>query len=132
MTPIDHNDKTVESQDMVRDPDRGGDGLDLLAHIMDEAITIPGTSVRVGLDAVLGLVPIAGDTVSGLIQSSLILIAWRDPRVSGWTALRMLGNVGLETTLGAIPLVGDLFDVSFKATSRNLRLLREARRTASG
>lgn len=93
-----------------------------LAHVMDQAITIPGTNVRMGLDAALGLVPVIGDIVSQAIASYIIWEARRlgVPRL---TIMRMIANSAIDTVIGAVPLAGDLFDIAYKANVKNLRLL---------
>lgn len=97
--------------------------LEQLAWLMDRAFTIPGTKITVGLDAILGLLPVGGDLLTGLIQTGLVLVALRHYRVPKTVAARMMANVLLDIGVGAIPLLGDLFDVAFKANTRNLRLL---------
>jgi hypothetical protein len=103
----------------------GSPGLDQLAWLMDRAIQIPGTKITVGLDALLGLLPVGGDFVTGLIQTGIVLVALFHYRVPRAVAARMAANVLLDTTLGAIPLLGDVFDVFFKANTRNVQLLRQ-------
>lgn len=93
-----------------------------LARVLDTAVGIPGTRVRFGLDALIGLVPGAGDVVSALLAGYPVMVALRH-RLPRWVLLRMLGNVLLDATLGTIPLLGDLFDVAFKANVRNEKLL---------
>jgi len=100
-------------------------GLEQLAWLMDRAITIPGTRITVGLDALLGLLPVGGDFMTGLIQTGIVLVALFHYRVPRAVAARMAANVLLDTTLGAIPVLGDLFDVFFKANTRNLQLLQQ-------
>ena len=90
---------------------------------MDRAFHIPGTRITVGLDALLGLLPIGGDVLTGLVQSALVLVALSHYKVPRTVAARMMANVLIDTAVGAIPLVGDLFDVGFKANTRNVRLL---------
>ena len=89
---------------------------------MDSAITLPGVRGGVGLDALLGLVPVAGDAVSALIGLYSIVLA-RDLGASGWLQARMAGNLLLDATLGAVPIAGDVADVFFRAHRRNLALL---------
>lgn len=93
-----------------------------LARLLDTAVRIPGTSVRVGLDPVLGLIPGVGDLASGALSAYVILLAWRAGAPTS-ILLRMLGNVGLDAAVGTVPLLGDLFDVGFKANARNVGLL---------
>ena len=97
--------------------------LDQVAWLMDRAFTVPGTKVRVGLDGLLGLLPLGGDVLTGLVQAGLVLIALGRYRVPPAVAARMMANVLLDVGVGAIPLLGDLFDVAFKANTRNMALL---------
>ena len=69
------------------------------------------------------LFPLAGDVLTGLVQVGLVLVALKHYRVPSHVAARMLGNVLLDVAVGAVPLLGDLFDVAFKANTRNLKLL---------
>jgi len=100
-------------------------GLDQLAWLMDRAITIPGTRISIGLDALLGLLPIGGDVLTGLIQTGIVLVALFHYRVPRAVAARMAANVLVDTALGAVPVLGDAFDVFFKANTRNLKLLQQ-------
>jgi hypothetical protein len=97
--------------------------LERIAWLMDRALTIPGTKISVGLDALLGLLPVGGDVLTGFVQAGLVLVALRHYRVPKSVAARMMANVLLDIAVGSIPLVGDLFDVGFKANTRNVRLL---------
>lgn len=107
----------------------GGDDalLEMVAWLMDRAIPIPGTKIRVGLDALLGLLPIGGDVLTSLIQGGVVVAAITKYNVPRPVAARMIANVLLDMGVGAIPIVGDVFDVFFKANTRNLSLLRETR-----
>jgi hypothetical protein len=98
--------------------------LEALAKLFDAAFVIPGTNIRMGLDGLIGLVPIAGDLISGLISSYLIWEA-RQLGASRWVIGRMMANTLVDTTIGAVPLVGDAFDVVFRTNMRNLALLRK-------
>jgi Domain of unknown function (DUF4112) len=93
-----------------------------LAHLMDSAIALPGIRGGVGLDAVLGVVPVAGDAVSALIGVYSIFLA-RELGASRWLQARMVGNLLVDAALGAVPIAGDVADVFFRAHRRNLRLL---------
>ena len=96
-----------------------------LAKILDEAFTIPGTRRKIGLDAVLGLIPGIGDLGSAAIGAYIILIASRAgvPAVVLW---RMVLNQAIDAVFGFVPLVGDLFDVAFKSNMKNAALLERA------
>jgi hypothetical protein len=93
-----------------------------LADLFDQAYRIPGTPIRFGLDALLGLLPGGGDLLGSLFAGYGILLARRMGAPAA-LQIRMLGNVGLDLLGGAVPLVGDLFDVAFKAHVRNRRLM---------
>jgi hypothetical protein len=96
--------------------------LRALTRIMDEAVGIPGTRFRIGLDGLLGLIPGVGDALSAGIAGYAVIAAARlgAPRS---VLARMAGNIALDTLAGAVPLLGDLFDFGFKANRRNLRTL---------
>lgn len=100
-------------------------GLEQLAWLMDRAIRIPGTPITIGLDALLGLLPVGGDFLTGLVQAGIVLVALYHYRVPRAVAARMAANVLLDTTLGALPVLGDVFDVFFKANTRNIKLLQQ-------
>ncbi len=106
-------------------PERDFRGLDQVAWLMDRAIKIPGTRITVGLDALLGLLPVGGDFLTGVIQTAIVLVALYRYRVPRAVAARMAANVLLDTALGAIPVVGDVFDAFFKANTRNVKLLQQ-------
>ncbi len=97
--------------------------LERLAWLMDRAFHVPGTRIRIGLDALLGLFPIGGDVLTGLVQAGLVLVALRHYKVPRIVAARMAANVLIDIAVGAIPLLGDLFDIGFKANTRNVQLL---------
>ena len=97
--------------------------LEALAQLMDGAFIIPGTNIRFGLDALIGLVPIAGDLIASLVSSYLIWEA-RQLGASRWVIARMIANTAVDTVFGAVPIVGDAFDVLFRANLKNLALLR--------
>ena len=97
--------------------------LERVAWLMDRAVTIPGTQVTVGLDAILGLLPVGGDVLTGLVQAALVLVALRHYKVPKTVAARMMANVLVDVAVGSIPILGDLFDVGFKANTRNIKLL---------
>ena len=98
--------------------------IETLAKLFDSAFVIPGTNIRMGLDGIIGLVPIAGDLVSALLSSYLIWEA-RQLGASRWVIGRMMANTLIDTTIGAVPLVGDAFDIVFRTNMRNLTLLQK-------
>lgn len=95
-----------------------------LASLLDDAVCVPGTNIRLGLDGILGaLLPGAGDALTALSSVALLALALQR-RVPTVVLLRMLVNIAIDAMLGAIPLLGDLFDVAFKSNRRNLELMR--------
>ncbi|MEQ8395687.1 DUF4112 domain-containing protein [Thalassobaculum sp.] len=96
--------------------------IELLTRLLDDRFRIPGTSIRFGLDGVVGLVPGLGDAAS-MLASLYIIYRARGLGASNPVILRMIGNVLIDTAVGAVPVLGDLFDVAFKANRRNLTLL---------
>jgi hypothetical protein len=98
--------------------------LRTLSRLLDNAFVIPGTSYRIGLDPIVGLVPGIGDAISAVFSLYIVFQAARMgvPRA---TLVRMLGNVGVDTIIGEIPLLGDLFDAGFKSNMRNLALIEQ-------
>ncbi|MFD1512317.1 DUF4112 domain-containing protein [Halomarina rubra] len=93
-----------------------------VADLLDEAIPVPGTDRRVGLDSIVGVLPVAGDAVTAVASSYIVLEAARlgAPKA---TVARMTVNVVVDFLFGAIPLLGDLFDAVFKANQKNVALL---------
>jgi hypothetical protein len=93
-----------------------------LARVLDTGFTIPGTRIRFGLDAILGLIPGGGDMAGAALSSVIVLMAVRQgvPAPVLW---RMVGNVAIDTAIGTIPLLGDLFDVVWKSNTKNAELL---------
>ena len=89
--------------------------LRTLTRILDEAITVPGTRFRFGLDAIIGLIPGVGDLAGAAMSGFTLLIAYR-VGASPMVLLHMLLNIGVDTLVGMVPLLGDIFDFGFKST----------------
>ncbi len=92
--------------------------------LLDSSIRIPGTGFRIGLDPIIGLIPVAGNLVT-FGMSALLVWTMVKHGVSGKLVLRMMFNVLIDTIIGSIPLLGNLFDFGFKSNQRNVQLLRE-------
>ncbi len=95
----------------------------LVARVLDELITIPGTRQRFGLDSIVGLIPGVGDLASAAVGGWIIVEASRF-RLPGVVLARMVVNTVVDLVIGSIPLLGDVFDVVFKSNTRNLALFR--------
>jgi hypothetical protein len=94
----------------------------VLARLLDNAITIPGTPWKIGFDPIIGLIPGIGDLIGAVLSGYIVLEAVR-AEVPTLTLLRMLVNVGVDTLLGAVPAVGDVFDAAWKSNTMNVALL---------
>jgi hypothetical protein len=105
-------------------------GLENLAHYLDGLFRVPGTGWRFGLDALIGLVPNVGDTLTSF-ASFYILLAGVRYGVPKITLLRMAFNIGLDYVVGSIPVVGDAFDFFWKSNKQNMELIR-TRATGKG
>jgi NAD/NADP transhydrogenase beta subunit len=98
------------------------ENLDLLSRLLDSWFRIPGTSIRFGLDGIIGLIPGIGDILAGLASCIIILAAW--VRGAAYvTIARMLVNLALDVIIGTVPFLGDAFDIAWKANRRNYALL---------
>lgn len=91
---------------------------------MDAQFGIPGTNIRFGLDALIGLLPGAGDFTTFLVSGFMIIVLARNG-ASGAVIARMFLNIVLDALIGSIPVLGDLFDITFKANTRNMKLMHE-------
>jgi hypothetical protein len=98
--------------------------MDALATLLDTAVVLPGTNIRFGLDALIGLVPGIGDAVTTAMSLWIVHEA-HQLGAPKHVIVRMLGNVALDGVVGAVPLIGDAFDVMWRSNRRNMRLLQE-------
>ena len=98
------------------------ENLDILSHLLDDFIKIPGTSIRFGLDGIVGVIPGIGDIIGGIASCIIIVAAWVRG-VSYVTVARMVTNVAIEVVVGSIPVLGDMFDIAWRANRRNYALL---------
>src|SRR5580700_11371252 len=93
------------------------ENLDLLSHLLDDFIRIPGTSIRFGLDGIVGFIPGVGDAIGGIASCIIIIAAWVRG-VSYVTVARMVTNVAIEVVVGSVPILGDMFDIAWRANRR--------------
>ncbi len=95
-----------------------------LARWMDARFTIPGTDIKFGLDALLGLFPGAGDFATLLVSGYMVNILAKNG-ASGFVLARMVLNILIDALIGLVPILGDIFDIAFRANMRNMKLMQE-------
>ena len=98
--------------------------VEMMEQLLERSFTLPGVGRKVGLDFVLGLVPVLGDVITGAMG---LYIVWeaRNLGMSKFQLARMVANVGFDSLIGAVPLVGDAFDFFWRSNSRNLKIIRK-------
>jgi hypothetical protein len=96
--------------------------LRYLSNLWDNALRIPGTNLRVGLESLIGILPFGGDVI-GLLLSCYILFHAIQFKLPKTILLRMVSNIVIDAVVGLVPILGDLFDTTWKANTRNVNLL---------
>jgi hypothetical protein len=96
-----------------------------LTRLMDQAFRVPGTSISVGVDSLVGLFPVVGDIATVAASIYMVRLA-KELGIDPATARRMYANIAIDCVGGFVPVIGDLFDVAWKANVRNLRLLEQS------
>jgi hypothetical protein len=106
------------------DPQSVRQRIEMLERLLEGMIEVPGLGRKVGLDAIVGLVPVVGDVVTAGMG---LYIVWeaRNLGMPKWQLWRMAGNVGIDSLVGAVPVAGDLFDFLYRSNSRNLKIVRK-------
>lgn len=94
----------------------------MMERLLERSFTIPGVNMPVGLDAIIGLVPVLGDIVTTAMGAYIVWEA-KNLGLPKWKLLRMGANVLFDTAIGAIPVVGDAADLVFRSNAKNLRIL---------
>ena len=122
-SPQDQFDALARSLPIGREPAAVRRRLEAVEGLLERVTVIPGINRPVGLDAIVGLIPVVGDIVTTAMGAWLVWEA-RNLGMPKLHLLRMAGNVGLDAAIGAVPLVGDLFDFAFRSNSRNLRIVK--------
>lgn len=106
-----------------RDPASVRRRIEAMELLLERAVGLPGTRMRIGLDSILGLIPVVGDVITASMGAWLIWEA-KNLGMSKLHLARMAGNVGFDTLVGMVPLAGDLFDLAFRSNTRNLRIVK--------
>jgi hypothetical protein len=108
----------------VADEPPGMERVRALSRLLDEAVEIPVINYKIGLDPILGILPVGGDAVAAAISLYIVAEGAR-MGASRETILKMLANVAIDTVTGSIPVLGTVIDAVFKANERNVALLEE-------
>ena len=98
--------------------------LDDLAEWMDNRFSIPGTSIRFGLDSLLGLIPGIGDSVT-VISTFYLIARAHDYKLPWHVKTTMIWNLFIDWLIGLIPILGDIFDIGWKANKKNVALIKK-------
>ncbi len=98
--------------------------IETMEHLLERSFKIPGINYPVGLDSVVGLIPVIGDFVTAAMGAYIIWEA-KNLGMPKWKLWRMAGNVAFDSVIGAVPLAGDAFDLLFRSNTRNLRIVRK-------
>jgi hypothetical protein len=122
-SPQEQFDRMADQLPIGRDPMSVRRRLEAVEGLLERLFVVPGINRRVGLDSIVGLIPVVGDVITASMGAWLV---WegRNLGMSKFQLMRMIGNVGMDTAIGAIPLVGDLFDFAFRSNTRNLRIIK--------
>ena len=94
-----------------------------MEKLLERSFVIPGTKLPIGLDSMVGLIPVVGDAIAAALGASLLWEA-KNLGLPKWKLWRMAGNIAFDTAVGAVPIAGDVFDFAFRSNSRNLKLVK--------
>lgn len=110
--------------DVSRDPQAVRNRVEAMEKVLERAFVIPGINRPVGVDSIVGLIPVVGDVATALMGAYIVWEA-RNLGMSKLQLTRMAANVGFDTALGAIPFAGDIFDFFWRSNSKNLKIIRK-------
>ena len=97
--------------------------VEAMEKLLENSFTVPGVNYRIGLDSIVGLVPVVGDVVTAAMGMWLVWEA-KNLGLPRWQLWRMTGTVAFDTAVGAIPVVGDAFDFLFRSNTKNLKVIK--------
>lgn len=121
-TPITSDKPAIDTRTVNRSTDDPLQPMRSFARLLDDIVRVPGTTISIGLDPLLNLIPFAGDAVGTLMSVSLLVTAVR-MNVPKRILARMIVNIGIDSLIGAIPAFGQVFDFVWKANTKNMALL---------
>ena len=122
-TPQEQFEAIASQLPIGRDPASVRRRLEAMEGVLERLFVIPGINRPIGLDSIVGLIPVIGDIVTASMGAWLVWEA-RNLGMSKFHLARMAGNIGVDTLVGAVPLVGDLFDFAFRSNTRNLKIVK--------
>ena len=106
------------------DPQSVRQRVEALERLLEGLFEVPGLGGRkIGLDAIVGLIPVAGDVITAAMGLYMVWEA-RNIGMPKWQLWRMAGNVGIDSVVGAVPIAGDLFDFAFRSNTRNVKIIK--------
>lgn len=98
--------------------------IEAMEMILERSFVLPGTNYRIGLDSIVGLIPVVGDIITAAMGSYLVWEA-RNLGLPKWKLWQMMGRIGLDSAVGAVPVVGDAFDLVYRSNTKNLKTVKK-------
>lgn len=108
---------------LPRDPKAVRQRVEALENILERSLVLPGVKLPIGLDTIIGLVPIIGDVITAIMGLYMVWEA-RNLGLSRFQIARMIGNIGVDTLVGSVPVAGDFFDLFWRSNTKNLRIIK--------
>ena len=98
--------------------------IEAMEHLLERSMVVPGTKFPIGLDTIIGFVPVLGDIVTAAMAAYIVWEA-KNLGLPRWKLWRMMGNVAVDSAIGAVPIVGDAFDIVYRSNTKNLRIVKK-------
>ena len=98
--------------------------IEAMEHLLERSLVVPGTKYPIGLDTIIGFVPVLGDIVTAAMAAYIVWEA-KNLGLPRWKLWRMMGNVAIDSAVGAVPIVGDAFDIVYRSNTKNLRIVKK-------
>ncbi|MEO9625050.1 MAG: DUF4112 domain-containing protein [Qipengyuania citrea] len=97
--------------------------IEAMEHLLERSLVVPGTKYPIGLDTIIGFVPVIGDIVTAALAGYIVWEA-KNLGLPRWKLWRMIGNIGIDSAVGAVPIIGDAFDVVYRSNTKNLHIVK--------